>query len=123
MYPLRSTDADGNALNGASRYVVKLDREPPVNGFWSLTMYDDADKMLVPNAIGRFKVGTDTKGLKRASDGSITIPIQADQPQGDDAANWLPAPKGNFYVILRLYQPSEAILSGAYQLPQMRKVQ
>jgi hypothetical protein len=122
MYPLRSTDADGNALNGANRYVVKLDHEPPVNAFWSLTMYDDADKMLVPNSIGRFKVGTDTKGLKRAADGSITIPIQADPPQGDDAANWLPAPKGNFYVILRLYQPTEQILSGAYQLPQVRKV-
>ena len=79
--------------------------------------------MLVPNSIGRFKVGTDTKGLKRAADGSITIPIQADPPQGDDAANWLPAPKGNFYVILRLYQPTEETLNGAYQLPQVCKVQ
>jgi hypothetical protein len=122
MYPLRSTDADGNALNGANRYVVKLDRDPPVEAFWSLTMYDDGDKMLVPNSISRFKVGTDTKGLKHAADGSITIPIQADPPQGDDATNWLPSPKGNFYIILRLYQPSEEILNGTYQLPQVRKV-
>lgn len=123
MYPLRSTDADGNALNGANRYVVKLDRDPPVGAFWSLTMYDDADKMLVPNSISRFKVGTDTKGLKHAADGSITIPIQADPPQDDDAANWLPSPKGNFYIILRMYQPSEEILDGTFQLPQVRKVQ
>ena len=123
MYPLRSTDADGNALNGANKYVVKLDRDPPVGAFWSLTMYDDSDKMLVPNSIGRFKVGTDTKGLKHAADGSITIPIQPDPPQGDDAPNWLPSPKGNFYIILRMYQPSDEILKGAFQLPQARKVQ
>lgn len=123
MYPLRSTDSDGNALNGANRYVVKFDHEPPVGAFWSLTMYDDSDKMLVPNSIHRYKVGTDTKGLKRAADGSITIPIQADTPQGNDAVNWLPAPKGNFYMLLRLYQPSEAILNGTYQLPQVKKVQ
>ncbi|GAU85996.1 DUF1254 domain-containing protein [Bosea sp. BIWAKO-01] len=123
MYPLRSTDADGNLLSGANRYVIKFDREPPVNAFWSLTMYDDADKMLVANPIARYKVGTDTQGLVRASDGSITIPVQAEKPEAAAAANWLPAPKGNFYVILRLYQPSDAILNGAYQLPQMRKVQ
>jgi hypothetical protein len=123
MYPLRYTDADGNVLNGANRYVIKFDREPPVNAFWSLTMYNASDKMLVENTIDRFKVGTDTRGLKRAADGSITIPIQVEAPQGDAAANWLPAPKGDFYVILRLYQPSDEILNGTYQLPQMRKVQ
>ena len=79
--------------------------------------------MLVPNSIGRYKVGTDTKGLKHAADGSITIPIQVDAPQGDDAANWLPSPKGTFYIILRMYQPDEKILSGTFPLPQVRKVQ
>lgn len=122
MYPIRYTDADGNVLNGASKYVVKFEREPPVGAFWSLTMYNASDKMLVENPIHRFKVGTDTKGLTKGSDGSITIPIQAQSPAGDAAANWLPAPKGDFYVMLRLYQPSEEILSGAYQLPQVRKV-
>ena len=71
----------------------------------------------------KLKVGTDTKGLKRAADGSITMPIQAEAPQGDAAANWLPAPKGDFYVILRLFQPSDEILNGTYQLPQVRKGQ
>lgn len=121
MYPLRSTDADGDVLNGANKYVLKFDRLPPVNAFWSLTMYNGADKMLVDNPIQRYKVGTDTVGLKPAADGSTTIPIQADQPSGDNAANWLPAPKGDFYIMLRLYQPNDEILSGAYQLPQVTK--
>ncbi len=122
MYPIRYTDADGNGLTGANKYIVKFDREPPVGAFWSLTMYNATDKMLVENPIHRFKVGSDTKGLTRAADGSITIPIQAEKPTDEFAANWLPSPEGAFYVILRLYQPSDQILSGAYQLPQMRKV-
>jgi hypothetical protein len=122
MYPVRYTDADGQTLNGANKYVVKLDREPPVGAFWSLTMYNASDKMLVENPINRFKVGTDTKGLTKAADGSITIPIQAERPSGEATANWLPAPKGDFYVILRMYQPNDEILSGKYQMPQLRKV-
>jgi hypothetical protein len=59
--------------------------------------------------------------LQRSSDGSLTIPIQAAEPKGENAANWLPAPKGNFYVILRLYQPSDEILNGSYELPQLIK--
>ena len=122
MYPIRYTDADGTVLNGKNRYVVKFGSEPPVDAFWSLTMYNAADKMLVANAIDRFKVGSDTVGLVRAADGSITVPIQADSPGGDAALNWLPSPEGDFYVILRLYQPRDEVLSGAYQLPQLRKV-
>ena len=120
MYPIRSTDADNNVLNGANKYEVTFDRLPPVGAFWSLTMYNGADKMLVENPINRFKVGTDTDELTQAADGSTTIPIQVDRPA--DAANWLPAPRGDFYMILRLYQPNDDILSGAYQLPQVRKV-
>jgi hypothetical protein len=122
MYPMRATDSEGKPLSGANQYVIKFDREPPVGAFWSLTMYSDADKMLVPNPIKRYKVGPDTKGLKRAADGSITIPIQVSEPKGEHASNWLPSPKGNFYVILRLYQPSDEVLNGTYQLPQMVRV-
>jgi hypothetical protein len=122
MYPIRYTDADSQTLNGANKYVVKLDKEPPVDGFWSLTMYNAADKMLVENPIGRYKVGTDTNGLKKATDGSITIAVQNEQPDPATDVNWLPAPKGDFYVILRLYQPTVAILDGTYQLPQMTRV-
>jgi hypothetical protein len=122
MYPIRYTDADGQGLDGANKYIVKLSKEPPVGAFWSLTMYNASDKMLVENPIQRFKVGTDTKGLKKASDGSITIAVQNEQPDEAANVNWLPAPKGAFYVILRMYQPSDAILDGTYQLPQMTRV-
>jgi hypothetical protein len=120
MYPIRYTDSEGKTLSGTNRYVVKFAKEPPVNAFWSLTMYNASDKMLVENSIQRYKVGTDTKGLVRAPDGSVTIPIQSDKPaDAASAANWLPAPKGDFYVILRLYQPSEEILQDRYKLPQV----
>jgi hypothetical protein len=122
MYPIRYTDADGAGLSGANKYVVTLSKEPPVGAFWSLTMYNAADKMLVENAIQRYKVGTDTKGLKKGTDGSITIAVQNEQPDVAANVNWLPAPKGDFYVILRMYQPSDAILDGTYQLPQMTRV-
>jgi hypothetical protein len=121
MYPIRYTDADGKTLSGGNKYIVKFDKEPPVNAFWSLTMYNAGDKMLVDNPIQRYKVGSDTKGLIRAPDGSITIPIQNDKPTSN-AENWLPAPKGDFYLLLRLYQPSDEILNGTYQLQQVNRV-
>ena len=80
MYPIRYTDADGQTLNGSNKYVVKLDKEPPVDAFWSLTMYNAEDKMLVENPIQRYKVGTDTQGLKKGANESITIAVQNDQP-------------------------------------------
>jgi hypothetical protein len=84
MYPVRYTDADGQTLNGANKYIVKMDKAPPVDAFWSLTMYNATDKMLVENPIQRYKVGTDTQGLKKGADGSITIAMQSDPP--DQAA-------------------------------------
>jgi hypothetical protein len=119
MYPTRYTDSTGAPLSGANRYVVHFDKEPPVGAFWSLTMYDAGDKMLVENPIARYKIGTATKGLKRDADGSFVVSIQAEPPA--DQSNWLPAPKGNFYIILRMYQPSDAILNGDYQLPQVER--
>jgi hypothetical protein len=122
MYPIRYTDNDDAVLNGANRYQVKLSSAPPVDGFWSLTMYNADDKMLVDNPIDRYKIGSDTPDLSTAQDGSITIPIQHEQPQGEHAANWLPAPNGNFYVILRLYQPSDEILDGNWALPALKRM-
>jgi hypothetical protein len=122
MYPIRYTDSAGQPLTGATNYVIRFQSAPPVDAFWSLTMYNAEDKMLVENPIQRYKVGTDTLGLKVAADGSFEIPIQHNKPTGDFAANWLPAPSGSFYVILRLYQPQAAVLSGDYALPQLDPV-
>ncbi len=123
MYPLRSLDAKGQQLTGAKRYVLRFKSAPPVNAFWSLTVYNAGDKMLVDNPIARYKLGSDTRGLKVRTDGSFEVPLQADKPEGEFAANWLPAPKGPFYMILRLYQPKDEVLQGNYELPEVQPVE
>jgi hypothetical protein len=83
--------------------VQDFRRIPGGSVFNQRKQYDASDKMLVDNEINRYKVDTDTQGLKVASDGSIKSPISHKKPQGENAANWLPAPQGGFYVPLRLY--------------------
>jgi len=122
MYPQRYTDSEGRALSGESRYVLKLASAPPVDAFWSLTLYGAGDKALVANPLNRYRVGSDTPGLKVAADGSITIPLQATRPEGDNAANWLPAPKDGFFVILRMYQPRPQVLDNSWPMPQISKL-
>jgi hypothetical protein len=121
MYPLRYTDSDGKVLTGAgdSAYTIKFAAPPPVDGFWSLTVYNAGDKLLVANPIARYKIGSDTKGLVTAADGSITLKLSHAAPAGEAAKNWLPTPYGPFYMILRLYQPQQNVLNGTYQLPQV----
>lgn len=123
MYPLRSTDAKGQQLSGDKHYVLRFKSAPPVDGFWSLTVYNAVDKMLVDNPIARYKLGSDTRGLKVRADGSFEVPLQAEKPDGEFAANWLPAPKGPFYMILRLYQPKGEVLEGKYELPQVEAIE
>ena len=126
MYPTRSDDSDGKALDGGNgnKYEVKFSSAPPVGSFsWSLTIYKATDKLLVPNPIDRYKIGPGTKGLRIAPDGSITIVISRDKPIGEDASNSLPAPDGVFTLFLRLYQPSEDILDGKWPLPQVIKIE
>lgn len=122
MYPIRYTDSKGAPLSGTNKYVIKFKKAPPVDAFWSITMYNADDKMLVKNEINRYKVGTDTEGLFVSKDGSFEVPIQSSKPTGEFSANWLPAPTGGFYVILRMYQPNDAILSGEYVLPQLDRI-
>ncbi len=102
-YPMTYTDADGDQLDGHHRYVLRLEKDPPVDAFWSLTMYDLPDFYLVANPIDRYSIGDRTPGLHRDSDGSLTIVIQHEQPA--DTSNWLPAPAAPFRPIMRLYQP------------------
>ena len=119
MYPLRYTDSAGKVLSGENAYTIKFASPPPVDAFWSLTVYNAGDKLLVDNPIGRYKVGTDTQGLMTAADGSITIKLAHAAPEGDAAKNWLPTPAGPFYLVLRLYQPRPDVLTGTYQLPEV----
>jgi hypothetical protein len=123
MYPLRSLDSKGEQLTGAKHYVLRFKSAPPVDAFWSLTVYNAGDKMLVDNPIARYKLGSDTRGLKIHADGSFEVPLQADKPVGEFAVNWLPAPKGPFYMTLRLYQPKAEVLEGKYALPQVEAIE
>ena len=89
-YPMTYTDADGDQLVGRNRYTLTLSQDPPVDAFWSITMYDLPDFYLVANPISRYSIGDRTPGLRRNSDGSLTILIQNQPPA--DTSNWLPAP-------------------------------
>ena len=111
-------DAEGNQLNGGSRYQLRFGQTPPVGAFWSVTMYDTPDFFLVANPIRRYSIGDRTPGLYTADDGSLTIFMQRDEPQGPhERANWLPTPDGDFRPILRMYEPREAVFAGEYELP------
>lgn len=123
LYPNTYVDSEGNLLTGANKYELRFEKSPPVDAFWSLTIYNADDKMLVDNPIGRYKVGSQTPGLKVKPDGSFSILIQHDEPQPANKSNWLPAPKGNFNLFLRFYQPRRELLDGTYRLPQLLRMQ
>ncbi len=123
IYPLTLTDTDGKKLTGASKYVLRFakDQIPPVDAFWSLTLYD-ADTFLVPNALGRYAVG-DRSGMKLGDDGSLTIYLQNESPGAEKKANWLPTPKdGGFKLALRLYVPKKQVADGTWTPPAVEKL-
>jgi hypothetical protein len=121
-YAMAWTDADGDPLTGSgNRYELRLSPPPPVDAFWSLTMYDASDFYLVANAIDRYSIGDRTAGLLTDEDGSVTIYIQRDAPDRGKRPNWLPTPDGRFRPLMRMYQPSAEILNGEYTLPAITK--
>jgi hypothetical protein len=121
-YAIVWIDDKGDKFDGAHRYELHLPTPPPVDAFWSLTMYDVPDFYLVANEIDRYSIGDRTPGLRYGTDGSLTISLQHDRPEGDQAANWLPAPAGPFRPVMRMYQPGAAILDGSYTLPAVTRV-
>jgi hypothetical protein len=123
-YFYQDLDQAGGRLNGANRYTVTFakDATPPVNGFWSLTIYNQ-HHFFEPNEIKRYSVGTKNKTLKYDPDGSLTIYVQADPPAGDQHANWLPAPKqGDFSLYVRAYWPKVAVIDGSWTPPPVKRV-
>jgi hypothetical protein len=119
MYPYADRDLAGRPLGGAHRYTIRFAKGglPPARAFWSLTMYNAAH-YLYANQIDRYEVGDRTTGLRLARNGSLTIYIQHAEPRtAAERANWLPAPAGQFHLVLRLYQPKPAALSGAWRPP------
>jgi hypothetical protein len=122
-YQLVYTDADDQPLDGAHRYELHMPVPPPVDAFWSLTMYDAHEFYLVDNPINRYSIGDRTPGLKYGEDGSLTLFLQKDFPGPDKESNWLPTPQtGNFRPIMRMYQPKQPILEGSYHLPGIKCV-
>ena len=120
QYFYTDTGSSGTALNGANAYEVTFapGQGPPVNGFWSLTLYNE-HHFFHPNDIGRYSLGTKNKKLVRNADGSLTIHVSAKSPGADKEANWLPAPDGAFSLYIRAYWGQQPILDGTWQPPKI----
>lgn len=117
-------DGAGGELSGSGSYAITFPagQEPPVNGFWSLTLYNDKH-LFHANDLKRYSLGTKNKNLKRNSDGSLTLYAGAKSPGGDKENNWLPAPDGKFSLYIRAYWGKEAILDGSWQPPAIEVAQ
>jgi hypothetical protein len=122
IYPLNLSDAHGDPLVGEHKYVQHFGKEelPPVNAFWSVTMYDQAG-FQVSNPINRFAIG-DRDDLKYNTDGSLDLYIQNENPGSDKESNWLPSPPdGTLGVTMRLYAPKAQALDGRWNPPAIKR--
>jgi len=113
---------DGETLSGERQYRMRFGpgELPPVDAFWSLTLYD-GNYFLFGNPLDRYGISDRTEALHFEPDGSLEIRVQANEPTSP-TANWLPAPGGPFQLVFRTYQPREAILAGTYKLPPLELI-
>ena len=116
-----SLDGEGKPLSGDNRYVIHFEKggQPKVKAFWSVTMYN-LQYNLVANSINRYSRG-DRSGMKLDKDGGLTIYVQKNSPGADKEANWLPAPEGQFFLIMRTYLPAEDIVDQTWQPPRITR--
>ena len=120
MYPIYSVDSDGQKLDGSRRYALRFapGQMPPVNAFWSLTMYELPASLLVANPLNRYLLNSPMlPQFKKDADGGLTLLIQNESPGKDKEPNWLPTPKGPFVMFMRLYWPKEAAMAGTWAPP------
>ena len=132
-YPMTRVDATGETLDGSKHnYTLTFaaGQFPPVNAFWSVTMYDGKTQLLIENPINRYLINSPMlPNMKKAADGSLTLYIQKDSPGKDKESNWLPAPNGPIYMVMRLYWPKNAPPSvlppgeGAWKPPAVKRKQ
>jgi hypothetical protein len=132
VYPLSKTLADGEVLDCSKhKYAITFaaGQYPPVEAFWSVTMYDGKTQLLIENPINRYLINSAMlPGMKKNADGSLTLHLQKDSPGADKESNWLPAPNGEIYLVMRLYWPkaeAPSILppgTGTWQPPGIKKV-
>ena len=125
LYPIFFVDRAGQKLDGANLYTLRFapGQLPPVNAFWSLTMYELPASLLVANPINRYLINSPMlPQLKRDADGGVTLLIQNESPGKDKEANWLPAPKGPFDMYLRLYWPKAEAVQDKWTVPSVKRV-
>lgn len=125
VYPTSEADAQGKPYEGSAKYVLHFDKGllPPVEGFWSLTMYN-AEYFFVENALNRYTLSA-RNDLTKNADGSVDLYLQNENPGPEKASNWLPAPTGRFIPMLRLYWPKEtppSIIDGTWKIPAIQKL-
>jgi hypothetical protein len=124
MYPVYYVDATKQKLDGANRYTLRFapGQLPPVNAFWSVTMYEEPASLLVANPLNRYLINSPMlPQLKRDADGGLTLIIQNESPGKDREDNWLPAPKGPFSMVMRLYWPKSEALDGKWTQPPLQR--
>jgi uncharacterized protein (TIGR03000 family) len=125
VYPTSTVDVDGKKYSGANKYVIHFPKgmTPPAKGFWSLTMYN-AEYFFVANPLGRYSISP-RNNPKLNEDGSLDLYLQNESPGKDKESNWLPSPKGEFVLMLRLYWPEEmnpSIINGTWKPPAVKRV-
>ena len=120
LYFVARNDSAGARLDGANSYTITFPKGglPPSKSFWGLILYG-ANTLLVENALHRYSINDRTENLIYYNDGALRIVIQHKQPAAK--VNWLPAPLGDFFLVLRTYEPDESLLSGAYKVPPIEK--
>lgn len=126
MYPVYRVDSKGQPLSGTNQYTLYFapGEYPPVKAFWSITMYDLPQSLLVANPINRYLINSPMlPEMKKDADGGLTIYVQNESPGKEKESNWLPAPKGPFAMYMRLYWPAKAALDGSWTAPKLSKAQ
>jgi len=124
LYPIYFTDSSQQKLEGANRYTLRFapGQLPPVNAFWSLTMYELPSSLLHANPLNRYLINSAMlPNVKRDADGGITLYLQNESPGADKEAIWLPAPSGPFFAAMRLYWPKPEALSGKWKAPSLQR--
>ena len=127
IYPAYFVDADKEPLDGSKHsYTLTFGQDalPPVKSFWSLTMYDGKTQLFIDNPLDRYLLNsTNADGYVRGEDGSLVFYISKESPGKDLEPNWLPAPDGPFYLVMRLYGPEPAALDGTWKPPVAKRVE
>jgi len=124
IYPLNVCDAEGKPVMAEHKYVLYFNKDelPPVDAFWSLTLYD-AEGFQVANPLNRFAIG-DRDSLRFNADGSLDLYVQSESPGSEEESNWLPAPRsGTLGLTLRLYAPKPQVANGLWNPPAIRRIE